>query len=76
MLFQGFWCGLKEKYSHAVYMFDKVFASFSLLTRKNLHKQKYTSIDMHNLAIDTSYDLWRIKTHVNWHARNWNDTYY
>jgi spore germination cell wall hydrolase CwlJ-like protein len=24
----------------AVYMFDKVFASFSLLTRKNLHTKK------------------------------------
>ena len=28
----GFWI--------AVYMFDKVFASFSLLTRKNSHKKK------------------------------------
>jgi hypothetical protein len=28
-----------------VYMFDKVFASFSLLTCKNLHTQKCTSID-------------------------------
>jgi hypothetical protein len=26
--------------SPSVYMFDKVFASFSLLTRKNLHKKK------------------------------------
>ena len=26
----------------AVYMFDKVFASFSLLTQKNLHKKTWT----------------------------------
>jgi hypothetical protein len=38
-------------------MFDKVFASFSLLTRKNLHKKKCTSIDMHILEIDTYCDL-------------------
>jgi hypothetical protein len=34
-------------------MFDKVFASFFLLTRKNLHKRKCTSIDTHILEIDT-----------------------
>jgi hypothetical protein len=32
-------------------MFDKVLASFSLLTRKNLHKKKCTSIDTHILEI-------------------------
>ena len=41
----------------AVYMFDKVFASFSLLTCKNLHKKKCTSIDTLILEIDTYCDL-------------------
>ena len=57
-------------------MFDKAFASFSLLTRKNLHKNKCTTIDTHILEVDTYYDLWRKNTHVDWHTRNWNDTYY
>ena len=40
-----------------MYMFDKGFASFSLLTCKNLHKEKCTSIDMHDLEVDTYCDL-------------------
>ena len=39
-------------------------------------KRKCTSIDTHDIEVDTYCDLWRKKTHVNWHARNWNDTYY
>jgi hypothetical protein len=41
----------------AMYMFYKVFASFSLFTRKNLHKEKCTSIDTHILEMDTYCDL-------------------
>ena len=46
-----------------MYVFDKAFASFSLLTRKNLHKNKCTSIDTHILEVDTCCDLWR-KNHT------------
>ena len=51
-----------------VCMFDKVFATFSLLTCKYSHThchthKKCTSIDTHNLEVDT-YSVKR-KTHVN-----------
>ena len=42
-------------------MFDKVFASFKVLTCKNLHEKKGTSIDTHNSEVDMYYDLWRRK---------------
>ena len=56
--------------SLSVYMFDKVFASFSLLTHKNLHKNNCTSIDKHILR--SWHVLWLVKkkAHVNWHIRN------
>ena len=58
-------------------MFNKVFARFPLLTRKNSHKKKCMSMDTHNLKFDTYCDLLKErKTHVNWHFRNWKDTYY
>ena len=44
----------------AVYMFLKVFAGFSLLTRKILFKRgkkKTTSIETHNLEVDICFDL-------------------
>ena len=52
----------------------KFLQVFSLLTHKNLHKKKCTSIDTRILEV-----LWLVKeknTHVNWHTRNWNDTFY
>jgi hypothetical protein len=38
-------------------MFHKVFASFSLLTRKNSHKKNARQLTTHNLEADTSCDL-------------------
>ena len=40
-----------------VCMFDKVFASFSLLTLENSHQKKCMSIDTHNLEVDMYWDL-------------------
>ena len=37
---------------------------------KTCTKNKCTSIDTHILEVDTYCDLWRGKTHVNWHTRN------
>ena len=54
----------------------KFLQVFSLLTCKYSHKKRCMSVDMHNLEVDMYCDLWRKKPHVNWYARNWNDTYY
>ena len=43
-----------RSWDRPVCMFDKVFASFLLLTCKNLHKEICTS---HNLEVDTYCDL-------------------
>jgi hypothetical protein len=43
--------------SHASYIFDNFFGSFSLLTHKNLHTQKWTSINTPLLEVDTYCDL-------------------
>ena len=41
-------------------MFDKVIASFPLLTCKNLPpNKKCMSIDTHNLEVDPYCDLWK-----------------
>ena len=47
----------KLLHSQSVCMFDKVFASFSLLTRNIRTKENCTSIDMHNLDVDMYCDL-------------------
>ena len=46
----------------AMYMFDKVFANFSRLTRKNLHKEN--ACHTYNLEVDTYCDLWKKETHT------------
>ena len=59
-------------------MFDKVIASFSLLTRKNSHKNKKMHVNWY--AQFRSWHMqWFVKKkkrRVNWHAINWNDTCY
>ena len=62
--------------SHQCICLTKFLQVFLFWHAKTCTKNKCTSIDTHILEVDTYCDLWRKKTHVNWHTRNWNDTYY